>query len=146
MTLDETTQVLLDVARLIGAGVVGGLIGSYATHRFTLRRERDKARNDRAREFRSFVAGFKSAAAERHFRNDMGLAESFAGFYLDTKWELRHAAFKVANDFVGNDRKEFDRLVNDAAGFNGPQADDEGGKERIVAALDEIVKFLDDAA
>jgi hypothetical protein len=30
--LSDTNQVVFELARLVGAGVVGGLIGSYAAH------------------------------------------------------------------------------------------------------------------
>ena len=142
MTLDETIQVLSEVARLVGAGIVGGLIGSYATHRFTLRRERDKGRSDREREFRSFVVEFRSAAEEGHFLADGSHPHPFSDFYLKKKPELRSAAAKITDDLRRNRRAEFDRLVNVAAGFNGEQARDRKG---IANSLDAILKFLNTA-
>ena len=34
--VNETNQALFELARLVGAGIVGGLIASFANHRFTL--------------------------------------------------------------------------------------------------------------
>ncbi len=91
----ETTQALFEVARLIGAGIVGGLIVAFASHRFTVRRERDSERDKRKREFRSFVVRFKSEAVAVRPVGDLDRNRSFALFYRQKKPELRCAAANV---------------------------------------------------
>ena len=91
--LSDTNQVVFELARLVGAGVVGGLIGSYAAHWLTLRRER----RNRKRKFRSFVAQFKSEAADRHYPS----TSDFAKFYQNKVPALHYAATDVADDFRG---------------------------------------------
>jgi hypothetical protein len=59
----ETTQAVFDVARLIAAGIVGGLVATYAGHLLTVNREQHRERRYRKREFRSFIVrltGFSS--------------------------------------------------------------------------------------
>jgi hypothetical protein len=140
----ETTHALFEVARLIGAGVVGGLIGSYATHRFTVRRERDSGRSNRKRELRTFVLRFKSeslAEAYPHLPN-LDRQRSFAAFYRQKKHELQSAASNIENDLRGKQRAEFDQLVATATGFTSEEVI-KNGKQPVVAALDELVRFLE---
>ena len=66
---------------------------------------------------------------------------TFATFYQNKIPNLRHAAAGVADDFTGERRAEFDRLVSMAAGFTGAQADK--GKKEIVEAFDAIIRFID---
>jgi hypothetical protein len=123
----ETTQALLEVARLVAAGIVGGLIASFATHKFTVNRER----HTRMRKFRAFVAGLKAECEpHQHPRN-------FASFYPPQKVSaLRCAAANIEDDFRGERRKRFDGLVDAAA-----RAGDDG-QQRVIAALDAILDFL----
>ena len=39
--MNETYRALFELALLVGAGIVGDLIASFANHRFTLSRERN---------------------------------------------------------------------------------------------------------
>jgi hypothetical protein len=137
--LSETNQTVFELVRLVGAGIVGGLIASFATHRFTLSRERESGRRNRKRDFRSFIVQFRSEAADRYH-----WSHTFATFYQDKIPNLRHAAATIRDDFPRGRRAEFDNLVSTAAGFTGPQADDgEKGKQRIIDSLDAILRFLD---
>jgi hypothetical protein len=136
--VSETNQAVFELARLVGAGIVGGLIVSFATHRFTLSRERESSRRNRKRDFRSFVVQFRSEAADRHHP-----VHTFATFYQNKIPNLRHAAITIRDDFPRRRRAEFDKLISTAAGFTGAQADDgEIGKQRIIDSLDAILRFL----
>ena len=126
---------MFELARLVGAGVVGGLIGSYATHWLTLRRER----RHRKRKFRSFVVQFKSEAADRHYPS----SSDFAKFYQNKVPALHYAATDVADDFRGKRCTKFVDLVSTAAGFTGREACEAHGKQRVIASLDAILGFLD---
>jgi hypothetical protein len=130
----ETNQAVIELVRLIGAGVVGGLIATYATHRLTRTRERESGRDKRKREFRSFIVQFRSEAADRHHPS----TRDFALFYRDKVPNLRHAAAFIADDFPRKRRAQFDGLVSAAAGFTGAE-----GKQRVIASLDDILRFLD---
>ena len=136
--VEAVSDFVADLPKLIASGVVGGLIASYATHRFTLWRERDSGRRNRLRDFRAFVTQFRSEAADRHHPQ-----HTFAAFYQNKVPNLRHAATTVSDDFRGKRRAEFDRLVASAAGFTGAEADEgERGKQRVIGALDDILRFL----
>jgi hypothetical protein len=137
--VSETNQSLFELARLVGAGIVGGLIASFATHRFTLKRERDSGRRNRKRDFRAFVVQFRSEAADRYHP-----PQAFPTFYQNKIPNLRHAAATIADDLPPKQRAEFDKLVSIAGGFTGAQAGDgDTGKQRIIESLDAIVRFLD---
>jgi hypothetical protein len=131
--------------RLIGAGVVGGLIGSYATHLFTLSRERDSGRRDRKRNFRNFIVRFKSdAVAEAYYpKGHLDRPTAFAVFYQQEQPELRSAAANIETDLSRKQRAKFDQLVNTAAGFTGAEANAADGKKRVLDSLDAILQFLD---
>ena len=139
----ETNQALFEVARLICAGVIGGLIGSYVTHRFTLRRERDSARSNRKCELRIFVLGLKSESlAEAYPHGPLGRAGAFVAFYERKKHELKAAAANVETDLRGKRRAEFDQLVGTATSFT-TQEVIANGKKPVLDSLEEIVRFLD---
>jgi hypothetical protein len=93
---------LTEILRLIGAGIVGGLIASFATHRFTLSREQASGIRDRRREFRAFITQFRSESADRHH-----FPHEFAQFYQNKIPNLRHAASTIADDFPRTQRAEF---------------------------------------
>ena len=134
--MSDTNQVLFDLAKLVGAGVVGGLIVSYATHLFTLRRERDTGRRNRKREFRSFIIQFK-AEANRYYSSQ----RAFEEFYLTKVPLLHHAAANITGDFPRKRREEFDRLVNTASGIEDPNVPT--FKKRVVESVDAILAFID---
>jgi hypothetical protein len=129
-----------EVTRLIGAGIVGGLIASYATHRFTLGRERESGIRNRRRDFRAFVVQFRSEAAGWHYDSP----KRFAGFYRGKVPPLRHAAATIADDFPRERRAKLDELVATTGGFIGTEADP-SCRRRLIDSLDAILRFLDDA-
>jgi hypothetical protein len=137
--VSEVNQSLFELARLVGAGIVGGLIASYATHRFTHSRERESGREQRRRDFRSFLIGFKSEATDLHYPS----TSHFANFYEEKKPSLRQLAATVRDDFPRKRRVTFDGLVNTAASFTGGQACEPDGKKRVIEAFDAVLQFLD---
>ena len=134
----ETTRALFEVARLIGAGVVGGLIATFAGHLLTVSREQQSERRHRKREFRSFIVQFRSEATDRQHPPN-----TFTTFYRDKLPNLRHAVDNIADDIPPKRRAEFDRLVNTAAGFTDDDLLAYNGKTRVDAALDAIRQFID---
>jgi len=140
--MTETTQALLEVARLVAAGIVGALTVSLFNHLFTRSRERQSGRDTRRREFGSFVAGFKSQAAEGYYGGDHKI---FVGMYRQTIPEMRRAAAAIEGDFRGERRAEFKRLVDAAIGIREGQADP-GFRKRVSDSLDAILAFLDQKA
>ncbi len=132
----------------IASGVVGGLAVAVASHYLTKDRERqrdlklrqlaaDDALTGRRRDFRAFLVQFRSEAADRPHP-----ANTFADFYQNKIPNLRHAADAVADDFTGDRRVEFDRLVSVAAGFTGAQATYHTGKQQIVDAIDALIRII----
>jgi hypothetical protein len=143
------------LAQLLGAAIIGALIGSFVTHRLTLSRERDSrqhaqdtARKDREREFRSLIVHFRSEAADPHWlrgpTNILGTQTAFRNHYQSKTAQFRSAAANVANDF-GNRRAEFERLVDVTAGFAPEEVDTFHGRQQLVVALDDILNFLNKA-
>jgi hypothetical protein len=133
---------LFEMLRLIGAGIVGGLIASFATHRLTLSRERASGRQNRMREFQNFIVRLKAdALAEAFPQGHLDRARAFAVFYRQKKHELRAAAVNVESDLRSKRRAEFDRLMNAAVNFKTEEiiAD---GKKRVIESLDAILEFL----
>jgi hypothetical protein len=139
----ETTQALFEVARLIGAGIVGGLIATYAGHLLTARREQHSERRHRKREFRSFVVRLRSDAAAPPLLPNLSRQQAFAAFYREEKRALRCAAADVENDFASKLRAEFDRLLNTATEFTGEELTADNGKKRVDDALAAILRFID---
>jgi hypothetical protein len=140
--VSEANQSLFELARLVGAGIVGGLLASYATHRFTRSRERESGREQRKRDFRSFLIGFKSEATDLHYPS----TSHFANVYQEKKPGLRQLAATVRDDLPRKRRAAFDGLVNRATGFTGGQACKPDGKKRVIEAFDAILQFLDGPA
>ena len=131
----ETTQALLDVARLVAAGVVGALAVSLFNHLFTRSRERQSGRENRKREFRSFVVQF-FAEAQKHYPT----GRDFLHFYMNKVPALRHGAANIEGDFRGAQRAEFERLVDAASTIQGIV--DADYMKRVRHSLDDILAFL----
>lgn len=129
----------LEIARLVAASIVGALSGAFVAHKLTASRERESGLRNRRREFRAFMVQFRSEAADRHHPPN-----TFAEFYQNKVPNLRHAAAGITDDFSGDRRVEFERLVSIAAGFTGAQADNpQTGKKQILEAIDAIIQFVD---
>jgi len=86
-----------DLPKLIASGVVGGLIASYATHRFTLWRERDSGRRNRLRDFRAFVTQFRSEAADRHHPQHTFAAFTRTRFRISATLRPQYPTISVAS-------------------------------------------------
>jgi hypothetical protein len=111
--------------------------GGYFSHWLLLRRDV----SGRKRAFRAFVVQFRSEAADRHHPPN-----TFGQFYQDKVPNLRHAAASITEDFSGDRRVEFERLVSVAAGFTGAQVENyqaDKGKKDLLEALDAIIRFID---
>ena len=150
----ETNNALSWLAQLIGiglgvvgGGIAGGLAGAIAAHRLAFKRERDKGRSDRRREFCSFVVEFKSEAADPYsliMRDTYG--RGFSNLYQSKKAQLVKEAAKITRDLPFKRRAQFDSLVNAAAGFVPEKLDPfKDRQDLLVPALDAILKFLDKA-
>jgi hypothetical protein len=109
--------------------------GGYFSHWLLLRRDV----SGRKRAFRAFMAQLRSETADRHHPPN-----TFAEFYENKVPNLRHAAASIADDFPGDRRDEFERLVSKASGFTGAQAaNPQTGKKHILEAIDAIIQFID---
>lgn len=113
----------------------GALTGGFFSHWLLCRRDV----SGRKRAFRAFMAQLKSETADRHHPPN-----TFAEFYQNKVPNLRHAAAGITDDFSGDRRAEFERLVSVAAGFTGAQADNpQTGKKQILEAINAIIQFID---
>lgn len=125
----------IEVVKIL-AVLVGSLAGGYFSHRLLLCRDA----SGRKRAFRAFVVQFRSEADGHHPPN------TFGQFYKDKVPYLRHAVATVEDDFSGERRVEFKRLIDVAAGFTGAEVEnrnDGKGKRDLLAALDAIIQFVD---
>jgi hypothetical protein len=130
---------LMEVMRLIGAGIVGGLIASFATHRFTLSRERTSGIRNRRREFRAPSSFSSDQKQPTDFICLMRLLRSTRiRFRTCVTLPLPSSTISIATN-----AQNFDKLISIAGGFTGAQADGEKGKKRVIDSLDAILRFLD---
>lgn len=129
-----------EIVKLLGTGVLGGVIGgfvgAYSQHKFARSRDREAGIFARKRKFSAFMAQLKSETADLHHPPG-----TFADFYTKKIPNLRHAAKEIEDDFSGERRTEFERLVSKAAGYNGAQADN--GKSKILEDFNAIIRFLE---
>jgi hypothetical protein len=118
-------------------GVIGVLLGALIGHRLTLWRERASGRDSRKREFLAFMAQL-IAETENHLPGGHG------EFYKNKRPNLQYAATKVADDFLGEARVEFDRLMAIAAGFTKEEAANPHnckGKKDLLEAFNAVAHF-----
>ena len=132
---------VFEIIKLVGAGVVGGLIGAYASHRFTLARERAGSREDRRRKFVAFMAHLRAEAADQGQSHPSG----YWGFYRVQIPNLKREAAMLDDIFQDDRRSEFERLVSAATGFTWDPMDhqhDEQRRKEFVASIDVIAQFM----
>jgi hypothetical protein len=150
---NETTQAVFDIARLIAAGIVGVLIGSFLTHRFTLSRERQNREHDqktakeaRARNFISFLDGLRTEA-------EWKAPSDFAKVFRDRMRELRSEAALIRGDVASNKQADFANclaalcnMTDEDATQVEPDPNAKGigfpGRNRVLAAIDAIKNFV----
>jgi|APCry1669193181_1035450.scaffolds.fasta_scaffold117258_2 hypothetical protein len=132
------SEQVIDLLRLVAAGIVGGLIGAFASHKLTSHRERESGRASRRRDFLAFLnewsSEFKRAATIEIFSEHFGATISmFSG-----------EAHRIRADFIGDDRQKFDALVAAVSKYTRPQIYGEmGDYKKFMAAIDDLIAYVD---
>jgi hypothetical protein len=132
------SEQFIDLLRLVGAGIVGGLIGAFASHKLTLHRERESGKASRKRDFLAFLnewrSEFKRAATIERFSEYFG--ESISAFCGEAQ--------RIRPDFVGDSRKKFDALVGAVAKYTRPEIYGEKGHyKQFLSAIDDLIEYVD---
>jgi hypothetical protein len=133
----------VDIARLVSAGIVGGLIGAFAAHKLTQSREQASGRSGRKREFLAFMRAWRIEVDRTHLqaggfaRRPSSLSDSVSDFGA--------VAELIRGDFTGERRKKFDALVDTITGFTGGELYTQEGHKKVQNAFDDIIAFVDEA-
>ena len=139
----ETQDILAHLAELLGAGVVGGLIVAFITHRLTIGRDRSSGRASRKREFLSFMRAWK-VEVSRTYLEPGGFAYDPSSIN-DSVSHFAALAESVRGDLIGQSLKRFSELVSTITGFRGGRLHIKGGHEAIQKAFDEIIEVVEKA-
>jgi len=123
------SEQIIDLLRLVAAGIVGGLIGAFASHKLTSHRERESGRASRKRTFLSFLNRWK-AITPRSWppKEDFGL-------------ELQRQAAFVYADFADS---RFDDLVKNAFRLTSATTDSQEAYKETPKAIDALIKYVHD--
>jgi len=123
------SEQIIDLLRLVAAGIVGGLIGAFASHKLTSHRERESGRASRKRAFLSFLNGWK-AITPRSWppKEDFGL-------------ELQRQAAFVSADFADS---RFEDLVKNAFRLTSATTDSQEAYKETPKAIDALIKYVHD--
>jgi hypothetical protein len=141
--MNETISALLELARLVGAGIVGGLIAVFAGHRLTLSRERAKLKYDeqtakkaRRRQFTSVLDGLKAETMRSHPRE-------LATVFRDRVYEVRREEAMIRGDIASDKQAGFAERIDTLCNVSDAQVGAAGGRQRITDAIDAIKAFVD---
>ena len=139
----EVQDALFHIAELIGAGIVGGLIVAFASHRLTIGRDRSSGKSTRKTEFLSFMRAWKVAVGQTHlgpggfWYDSTSISDSVAAFAA--------LAESIRGDLRGESSKRFAELVGKIVSFTGGELHRKGGHEEVQAVFDEIIALVERA-
>ena len=121
------TEELLEAVRIIGSGIVGGLIGSFITHRLTLSRERRSGKATRKRNFLAFMRTWQIEIGRTYLESG-GFARKPIAF-SDVVSSFAGECQSIRGDFDKKKRSDFDALVATVTAFHGAELMAKGGYE-----------------
>jgi hypothetical protein len=139
----EIKDALIHIAELIGAGIVGGLIVAFVSHKLTLGRDRTSGKATRKREFLAFMRAWR-IEVDRTYLEPGGFARHASSF-TDSVSGFSAAAELIRSDFTGESRKKFEGLISAITRFSGGELYTKAGHEKIQKAFDDIIAFVDTA-
>ncbi|MGD0649656.1 MAG: hypothetical protein ABSA97_00690 [Verrucomicrobiia bacterium] len=131
----EIKEALIHIAELIGAGIVGGLIVAFATHRLTISRDRISGKVTRKREFLRFMRAWRIEVDRTHL--EPGGFARHPSSLTDSVSDFGAVAELIHGDFTGERRKKFDGLVDKITRFTGGELYTEEGHKKVQKAFDD---------
>jgi hypothetical protein len=132
---------ILEVAKLVAAGVLGGLITAFVAHRLAASRERKASRASRKTEFLAFMQGWKVEVGRKYLEAGGFSRDEGAFSDLVSTFAVKCALIRV--DMTAKRQKRFDVLASEITGFRGGIVNVKGGHEKIEKAFDEIVELVE---
>ena len=129
----EELNPYIDIGRLVAAGIIGGLIGAFTTHKLTAFREQVSGKRNRKRDFLAYMKQWRHEIDRWHMaecgrqRHTGEFYEGVSGFCV--------VAEMVRNDFSGNQRTRFDELTTTITS---------NGKLEYGYKHDDLVKTIDE--
>jgi hypothetical protein len=108
ITIAESSQ-FIDVARLVAAGIVGGLVATFAGHKLAQIRDSSSGKSGRKREFLAYMKPWQHEIERLHLvtggreRRQMSFYDGVSGFCV--------VAEMIGNDFTGKQKNRFAELV-----------------------------------
>lgn len=93
---------IIDIARLVAAGIAGGLITALANHYFTKSRERAAGVNMRRREFIAFMHSWKVEVSRKYMES--GGYFRHASSFCDVLSEFVAQSKRIREDFQSQRR------------------------------------------
>ena len=130
--MSNLDQIILEVIRVVLAGIVGGLIGARANDRLTRHRDRDAGIANRRREFLAFMAQAKAEALGTH-------PAYWWEFYHNKRPNVRHEIEMIIGDLSARERAELEDLASAACDLNEIQIHNRQG---IMENLEKITVFV----
>ena len=130
---------IIDIGRLVAAGVVGGLVATFAGHRLTVIREGKSGKAKRKTDFLAFMQQWRHEIDRFHLV--IGGRERKKVAFYDGVSSFCIVAETIRNDFYGESKTRFVGLVNTITkhgkleyGYN---------HEELIKTIDEIMEMAD---
>jgi hypothetical protein len=131
----------VELIRLVGAGIVGGLISAFVAHKLTISRERMSGQASRKREFLVFMKSWR-VEIDRQYLESGGFVRNAASF-TDMVSSYCGMAESIRKDFRGTERNQFDAL-HAAMTRCGAQNFNHGEQQRsqMLKAFGDLISFV----
>lgn len=131
----------IDFVRLVAAGVLGGLIATFAGHRLTVSRDRQSGIASRKREFLKFAKAWRVEIRKPTLEG--GGWGRDTGAFLDHKSEYTHWAESIRPDFSRKNRDMFNSMDSALMEIGAGKLNRKGGHEYLLDTLDKLIKFVE---
>jgi hypothetical protein len=131
---------ILELVKLVAAGILGGLIATFTGHKLTASRERKAGRTSRKREFLAFMQTWKVEVGRMYL--EVGGFSHDAGSFSDLVPTFAGQCVLIRGDLTPKRQEVFDALASEITGFHTNLIHVKGGHEKIQKAFDEIVEVV----
>ncbi len=140
--MNNVNDILFEAIKLALAGIIGGLIGARANDKLARKREQDTGRDNRKRNFLSFLASWRSEISMPPntrgmvFIDDCGIQAFLAGIH-----QFNAEKERVRNDYP--DVAKFAQLVFRVSSLDVGHAENQIKSRRVILeALDALIDFV----
>jgi hypothetical protein len=136
----EEFEPYAELARLIGVGLLSGLVVTFIGHRFSISRDKKAGISGRKRELVIFMKTWRVEVDRRYLV--VGGFEKRPSSFTELVSTFAGLAASVRGDMPNRETKQFDGLVSAIMSLNAGNFHTEQGHKDLLKAFDEMIAFI----